>query len=271
MTELIRALGVLAEPPGVEARRLAALVHLPEPRPADWTELFVLELVPYASVYLDASGMIGGEARDRVAGFWRALGLVPPAEPDHLSSLLGFYAALEQAGRPEREALLAEHLESWLPVYLDRVDELASPAYRAWGRLLREALAAERELLGSQARISLHLRTAPPLERPEDVGLDAFLAQLLAPARSGLVLARADLAHAARDLGLGLRLGERRFALRALVEQDAAGTLRWLATLARRRGERATGFWQERAAAAAALLGALACEAEAAADPVGVC
>ena len=48
-------------------------------------------------VYLGAEGMLGGAARDRVAGFWRALGLVPPAEPDHLAALLGLAAALADA------------------------------------------------------------------------------------------------------------------------------------------------------------------------------
>ena len=41
--------------------------------------------------------MLGGEAADRVAGFWRALGREVPGEPDHLSALLGLYAGLADA------------------------------------------------------------------------------------------------------------------------------------------------------------------------------
>jgi TorA maturation chaperone TorD len=76
--------------------------------------------------------MLGGETADRIAGFWRALHLTPPPEPDHLAGLLGLYATLtEQAhGDPDparaalwhqaRRALLWEHLLTWLPTYRTR-------------------------------------------------------------------------------------------------------------------------------------------------------
>ncbi len=57
--------------------------------------------------------------------------------------------------------------------------------------------------------------------------------ELLAPARTGFILTRADLARAARQHGLGVRLGDRRLMLRSLMEQDPPGTLRWLADHAR--------------------------------------
>src|SRR3712207_4790889 len=73
--ELLRALAVLAEPPTAETRRVAEALGLGAGARADeYTELFVFQLYPYASVYLGREGMLGGEARDRVGGFWRALG-----------------------------------------------------------------------------------------------------------------------------------------------------------------------------------------------------
>src|ERR1043165_5630262 len=110
--ELFRALAVFAEPPeGPEVARLAALLNLGEPPSAsEYTETFVFSLYPYASVYLGAEGMLGGEARARVAGFLSALGETPPPEPDHLSTLLATYARLsaahesEDAGGDERRA-----------------------------------------------------------------------------------------------------------------------------------------------------------------------
>ena len=43
---------------------------------------------------------MGGLARERIAGFWNAVGLTPPPEPDHLAALLGLYASLtERASR----------------------------------------------------------------------------------------------------------------------------------------------------------------------------
>src|SRR5919202_3998337 len=131
--ELFRALAVLAEPPTSKAARVAEALELGElPTADEYTEAFVFQLYPYASVYLGSEGMIGGEARDRVAGFWRALGQTPPAEPDHLSVMLALYARLVELetgesdeGRREvwrngRRAFLWEHLLSWLFAYLTK-------------------------------------------------------------------------------------------------------------------------------------------------------
>lgn len=269
--ELLRALGVLCEPPSPQHRAPAAALGLPgEARDEDYAELFLFQLYPYASVYLGAEGKLGGEARDRVAGFWRALGLAPPPEPDHLAALLGLYAELADRGAPPawRRALLWEHLLSWTGPYLDRVEELAPPYHRAWARLLRTALAGELRALGPLATPPLAHREAPPLEPPSAIGGAAFLEQLLAPVRTGFVLVRGDLVAAARELGLGTRIAERRYVLEALLGQDAPATLRWLAALAaRRRAVHRSEFWRGRAAAASALLADAAREAEKQAVP----
>jgi TorA maturation chaperone TorD len=276
--ELFRALAVLAEPPVAEAAQVAEALGLgPMPGAVEYTELFIFGLYPYASVYVGPEGMLGGEARDRVGGFWRALGDVPPAEPDHLAVMLALYARLvemeegesdrvrRRSWRAARKAFLWEHLLSWLPVYLSKLAEVAGPFYRAWGELLAQALFAEADRVGRQARLPLHLRDGPGLIDPRsDRDVGEFLQSLLSPARSGMILLRSDLARAAHSLGLGLRLGERRFILRALLGQDAGGVLDWLAQeadgwLERHRlySERLGGVavaWEERAAATARLL-----------------
>lgn len=245
--ELFRALAVLAEPPDrPEVARLAALLELGEPpSSSDYTETFVFQLPPYASIYLGAEGMLGGEARDRVAGFLAALGGTPPAEPDHLVMLLAAYAefAMPVGGVDEREedtrnvegrrvarkAFLWEHLLSWLPAYLDKLNEVAPPFYRRWGKLLLDALLEEAASTGMPAALPLHLREAPAMSDPRLTNADEFLQTLLAPARSGMILTRSDIARGAHEIGAGLRAGERKFALKSLFGQDAAGALAWLA------------------------------------------
>lgn len=273
--ELLRALGVLCEAPTAEHTVLSRALGLPEAAPADWTDAFLAGAPPYASIYVGAEGMIGGEARDRVAGFWRALGLTPPAEPDHLASLLSLYTALAEAQAQTpgaggvlrgqaRHALLAEHLLPWSGVYLGAIERIAGRAYRAWAALLGQALAHEAAQLQSPYMLSAHLRAAPGLPGPE-AGLDELIDALLTPVRTGLILTRADLATAARALGVGIRLGERRAGLRDLIGQDAGATLRWLAARAEEaaHADAETGapavtavadFWRTRAGAAAALL-----------------
>lgn len=273
--ELFRALGALCEPPSPAHRPLAEALQLRgDPRGDDYAELFLFQLYPYASVYLGEEGQLGGEARDRVAGFWRALGFVPPAEPDHLAALLGLYASLAEQEREEadlarrllrrqaRRALLHEHLRSWTEPYLDKLTELAPPFYRDWGVLLRTALAAEAAELGPPEALPAALRAAPPLGSPAVVGGKAFLAQLLAPARTGVILVRDDLLAAARELELGLRVAERRYVLEALLQQDSSSTLRWLSAYAAGWSERhESTHWSERAGAAAVVLAQAAQEA----------
>jgi TorA maturation chaperone TorD len=297
--ELFRALAIFAEPPeGPEVARLAALLNLGEPPSAsEYTETFVFRLYPYASVYLGAEGMLGGEARERVAGFLAALGETPPPEPDHLSTLLATYARLsatheaEEAGGDERrakedesgarrraglgaarKAFLWEHVLSWLPVYLERVAEDAPPFYRRWAELLLSALVAEARACGPPDRLPLHLREAPPLADPRAESAEEFLSSLLAPARSGLIITRDDLARAARSLGTSARAGERRFVLKSLLGQDACGALRCLAEEASRQAARhdalrdalgeIAGWWAARAEASAKLLRELSSDAE---------
>jgi hypothetical protein len=82
-----------------------------------------------------------------------------------------------------------------------------------------------------------------------------------------LILTRRQLAAGAAAAGAGYRIGERRFALRAMLDQAPARTLGWLAGEARRwqrrhaaraPGDPAQRWWAERAGRTAALLTAAA-------------
>lgn len=262
--ELFRALAVLVEPPSEETARLASALELGAVPTADeYTELFVFQLYPYASVYLGEEGMMGGDARDLIAGFWRALGQTPPAEADHLALMLALYARLCELAAGEsaparrvlreqaRKAFLWEHLLSWLPVYTSKLNELAAPFYRRWSEVLMAALVAEAKATGPPDALSLHLRAETSLVDPRRSGeVGEFLQGLLAPVRSGMILTRSDLSRAAHGLGLGVRRGERAFILRGLFGQDAASVLEWLAEEAE--------SWTRRHQAQAGSLGAVA-------------
>ena len=244
--ELLRALSIFAEPPEPEHARVAGLLDLGDGIDGSaYAELFVFQLPPYASIYVGPEGWMGGEARERIAGFWRAVGRTASADPDHLSVLLGLYAALneehEQATGPRAalaaeacRALLHEHLAPWVFAYLDHAGDLAVGGYKRWAELLRETLAREAERLGPPPALPAHLRAASGLPDPRSEGGEAFLKGLLAPVRSGVILTRAALGTMARERGLGLRAGERRYALEGLLGQDAQATLAALAAVAAR-------------------------------------
>ncbi len=245
--ELFRTLGCLVESPSPATQHLADLLDLGlAPDETAHTELFLFQLYPYASVYLGPEGMLGGEARDRIAGFWRALGETPPAEPDHLAVMLACYAGLceleneagtdrdRQAARQARRTFLWEHLLSFLPAFLTKLTELDAEFYAGWAQLLEQALREEAQRVGGPIQLPLHLRDAPDLPDPRNGSPEEFVPALFSPVRSGMILVRSDLRRAADELGLGLRAGERKYALEALVGQDAAATLGWLAGEARR-------------------------------------
>ncbi len=279
--DLARALAAVLDGAAEGLATIAELLELPEvPSAATHADLFSFQVYPYASVFLGAEGQLGGEARDRIAGFLRALQVTPPPEPDHLVVLLHVLADLAELddghessrARHALRVLLHEHLLTWAPRFLARVAELGGPAHERWAGLVHALLDAEVERLGAPTELPAPLATAPAMSDPAEVPLDAFLSELLAPARSGIVLARADVAAAARSLGLGLRMGERSYMLRSLLQQDAAATFAWLAGEARRQQEQVGGggvidrFWTQRLVASAAVLDRLAGEARAASD-----
>lgn len=245
MSELLRALAAYISRPGPELAPIAAALELPLPEPAAHHELFGLQLYPYASVYLGPEGMLGGEARARVAGFWHAVGATPPAEPDHLAALLGAYSTLAADPAPQadraRRVMLWEHLLSWLPAWLAKLPDVGSAAYVEWGRLLGAALEVEARELGGPAALPAHLREAPLLEP------DHLFEHALAPVRTGMLLTRRDLDRAGSELGLGRRRGERALALRSMFDQDPPAVLDWLAGEAAAWGElhdRLPGPWR---------------------------
>jgi hypothetical protein len=268
--ELLRALGAVADSPGA-ARAVAGPLGLDPVTAAEHTAAFVLNCPPHASIYLGPEGALGGEGADRVAGFWRAIAVPPPAEPDHLAALLALYAGLgEAAGQARqpataqaltrsRQSLFAEHLWPWLPAYLDAVTDLALPALGAWADLTRQAITAEFAEQPAAPRLPLALRAAPQAAKD-----DQDLAGLLTtPVRSGLILTRRRLAAGAGEAGLGHRIGERRYTLRAMLGQDPGATRAWAATeaarwqqrhAARAAGDPVAGWWAARAGHTAALL-----------------
>lgn len=215
------------------------------PSRTDHTELFVLELPPYASIYLGEEGWMGGRARRIIAGFWRAVGRRPPDEPDHLAALLALYSELaeEVDGEPDRRAvarstmakearraLFEEHLAPWVFVYLREVEAVSgSKVYRAWAETLYHYLLGELAELGRASRRAVHLRQTASVPDPRgERGGDDFLAALLTPVRSGAIVTRSGLRRVAAGR-LGMRAGERLYALRHLVAQDACATFERLA------------------------------------------
>jgi len=277
--ELLRALGSVPASPPPYCQPVMAALGLSALSAAEHTSVFVLSAPPHAAIHLGAEGKLGGEGLDRVAGFWRVLGLAPPPDADHLGVLLMLCAELADAQaavrsemtrarlRHARTTLLREHLWSWAPGYLTAVSRVGGPALASWAGLTLHALHREASSASAATALPAALRAAPaPVGRGE--GRDLLLDALVTPVRSGILLTREDLREAAAVAGLGCRVGERRYTLAAMLDQDAGAALGWLSRHAGTWAELHAGqqpvgghdprhWWARRAARTARILRAL--------------
>lgn len=197
--ELLRAVGAMTvvAPPASDG--IASSLGIGPVSAASFTDTFVLSLPPYAGIHLGPEGKLGGEGADRVAGMWRALGLAPPADADHLGSLLLLYAELGEVGEHttgRRAALLWEHLWSWAPGYLSAVSSCSSGGLGEWADLALRVLIREITLARGALDLPLALRAAPDPLNPDD-DLESVLDALTAPVRTGFILTYGDLRSAA--------------------------------------------------------------------------
>jgi hypothetical protein len=284
--ELLRTLGSVAGDPAA-ARTAGAALGLPPCGDTEHAEVFAVNCPPYASVYL------GAASTGRLAAFWAATGLGVPAEPDHLTTLLGLYACLGEAasesaelgqaelGQAElrqapfgqaqfrqaqfRQVLFREHLWPWLPAYLGAVSDLPAGTLTPWAKLALCALRRERELDQSwDAPLPLALRE--PLRADTDGGPGELIDRLTTPLRSGIILTRRAVAAGAHRVGAGQRIGDRRQALGTMLATEPERTADWLADEADRwsrrhlaavpgtLGDRVQQWWAGRAAHTARVL-----------------
>lgn len=106
----------------------------------EYTRLFITAarrstVPPYASVYLDAEGLLQGRSTERIHDFYRACGyeLAALHEPaDHIVLQLDFLAALAREHRDgEEEAFLRTWFRPWFVPFMEKcLQQTAHPVYR---------------------------------------------------------------------------------------------------------------------------------------------
>ena len=266
---LFPSLGELIESPGPEHGRVARMLGLPgEASRKDFTNLFVIQLFPHASIYVSPSGLAGGPIRDEIARYHEFLEAPIPAEPDHIASVLKWYGHLQnnlngyakdEDTRDVRHSFFWNCIASWLPPYLLRARELGSTLYRAWAEVTLDVLEAEAVQLGLPTTAPAPLLTAPGL--PSVRSAAEFVDALFVPVTSGLMLCRYDLGRCAAENRLVVRVADRRQNVKMFLAENPAGVSAWLYSEALRQADNvrmlppAFGpvreFWTRRAEATA--------------------
>jgi TorA maturation chaperone TorD len=212
--------------------------------------LFEFNVYPYASVFLDASGMLNSDWSGFVGGVYEALGLelslsAGLAAPDHIAAELEALAVLCEHAEVDdtlaktkaehgQRVLLLEQLLPWLASFSFAVKRIDKGFYSAICDLcLKVALEHASELLGDSSVPSFRFaETTEPFEyqQPGDFKKKASeargkLQSLITPAHSGLFLSREDITQLGRKLGLPVRFAERPFMLENLVSSAADADL----------------------------------------------
>jgi TorA maturation chaperone TorD len=240
-----------------------------------WTDLFLLNVYPYGTVFSDASAELNGELAQKTAGLFRDRGYAPPelsttGAPDHLGLCLGF---LDYCGKNGfSEPAFRGWLRNWIPVCCAAVERepWGHPFYRALARETAQRLLAEP---AADSRPGAFVADGHAFERSEpgpeeELGLRELLQFFLAPARCGFFLSRARLGEIARGAGLCVPFGSRFDVARALfaaagesgrvpavlsaLEEEIAGWRNGYERLAAEHSlwEEAKGRWTDRLAGA---------------------
>ncbi|MFN2106681.1 MAG: molecular chaperone [Candidatus Promineifilaceae bacterium] len=189
---------------------------------AEHYQLTAVSVFPYESIFLDPSGLLGGDVSERVSAIYAQNGFEPPADADHIGSELTFLshlcAAEAQAWshgensaaslwHSRQQAFLAAHLLTWLPPLAAAVDLAGSAFYGRLANLTLE-LAADHLNMEAAHRHPLALPAAPVLAG-EDSGLKDIARYLVTPPYSGLFLSRSAISDIARAHSLPRGFGDR--------------------------------------------------------------
>ncbi|MGD2069451.1 MAG: molecular chaperone TorD family protein, partial [Gemmatimonadota bacterium] len=208
---------------------------------AEHHRLFGLEVFPYASVFLERDGALGGRVRDavaRIGGDAGAPGRDAGVEPDHLGHELRLLALLtERRDEDAVSRLLQGHLLWWLPVF---VHSALRHAGSFWTAVLRLTLEAALDQVGTGAPVAGDSPSAAggpgspphppgalgdPVEDPtsrRETGVAELARYLVTPARSGLFLSLGDARALGRASDVPGGFGRRERVVATLLRSAAA-------------------------------------------------
>lgn len=197
-------------------------------------QLFAFNVFPFESIFLDASGLLGGDVTRRVQMAYRMSGLTVDTagtEADHVGLELAALAQLcahaagaepvqthQQLSRQRR--FLEAHLLRWLPALRLAVAQQGDGFYTAVSSLTL-SLAADhyRDLLAQDAaeQEDFALPEAPDLLQSDKTSLKDIATFLVTPPYGGTYFSRDDVSRVARGLQLPRGFGSRQQMLHNLM------------------------------------------------------
>jgi len=220
------------------ASPLAAALTEPvnlEEAAADHQHQFGFNVFPYASAFLDPSGLLGGAISDRHIQEYQQGGYRPRSSEgaDHIGNELGFIAhinRLESSAWTEEDAeaahefkgrmsrLIDNHIFPWLAPFALAVRHQGNSFFIQVVDLTLESLDQQRRQYGRAKSKPLALPKTPPVADDNLNDIKNISSHLLTPLSSGIFLSRDDIGRLAQRLTLPRGFGQRRHMIENLFE-----------------------------------------------------
>lgn len=192
-----------------------------------YTDTFLLNVYPYASVFLDMNAEMNGLRSRELSALYSQSGYQPDSiseagAPDHIGLVLGLLAQIPGS---LHASVLSKYVLDWAPVLCFSVERQPGihPFYRALASCTRRELfsAWKGEDISAQGPALSHhsLPVSGKLEDDwselpqsglvDELTLSQIIHYLICPARCGIFLSRTRMGQWARGLGVPLAFGER--------------------------------------------------------------
>lgn len=193
---------------------------------AHYQSIFGFNLFPFQSIFLDSTGLVGGQETKRVQRFFAEVGYegVTDVDPDHIGQLLLCLAALCEAGgqkaRQQQAALLDQHLLRWLLPFTCALKQQKRDFYIALADLLLAFVADHARDLAEE----LAEQRPFALPQPPDIlsnkknGWKEIADFVLTPVATGIYLGRDNIGDLAKQFKLPRGFGERQQMLANLFQ-----------------------------------------------------
>ncbi len=199
----------------------------PEALAVDHYQVLGREVPPYASVFCEADGRVGGSVTEAYHRLYLQAGfaLDPRAEPaDHLGQILYFLAFCLERQTPACRRVAGQLLHgerlAWLPLFAFAVQRQQVPFIERVVQLIAELIRLHGTLVPASEQSGTIGQVDPAMPGPED-DLAALAAYLTTPIRCGFFLSLSDLQQLGRQLDLPVGFGRRRQVLESLLHTAA--------------------------------------------------
>lgn len=205
--------------------------------------IFGHNILPYESIFRDASGLLGGQFCVEVNSMYKASGVDFPYEDDHFGQEVAFLAALCTAevlawqtdgnkaadNFAKYQAIFMDrHLLPWLSPFIAALETSSDRFYAALGKLTLSLVADHWRSLAdfSHCTVEAQLRHNAPsqlmrLMHEEMTNLKTIAGFLVTPPLSGFYLTLDAIANLARGYGLPRGFGSRHQMLTNLLHSAA--------------------------------------------------